>query len=449
MHRNSLNRKLFWLFAVISFTLYILIGYFTERYETGRLLIYYAGLFVCFIMFILVIDDEKYSDYAYLIGIIFRFSFLVLVPNLSDDIYRFIWDGRLNVAGINPYAQTPIHILDHADLVNTGITDDLYLLFGKNTYSSYPPLNQFIFYIAAWLFPQSLSGSILVIRTFLLAFEVGNIWLIRKLLKIQHISLKTGLLYVLNPLVILELSGNLHFEAIMIFFILLTIFFLNKDRIIQPAVSLGLSVQAKLIPLIFLPVIWFKNGSKKGIIFGFLCMLTILIPFLPFIDVHMIIGFLKSLNLYFQKFEFNASIYYLFRQLGYWIFGVNIIWFSGPVLGLVAISGILILSLTEYSKKAPYFELFLWILMIYLAMTTTLHPWYITTLIALSIFTRFRFPVVWSLMIFISYAGYTKSGYMTNYWLIALEYLVVYTVMSIEIFYNYIKKEPFRFLFGS
>ena len=72
-------------------------------------------------------------------------------------------------------------------------------------------------------------------------------------------------------------------------------------------------------------------------------------------------------------------------------------------------------------------------LLIYYLFTTILHPWYISTLLALCVFTNFRFMIVWSFMIFFTYAGYTREGFSENLWLIALEYFSVLGFFSYEL----------------
>jgi len=70
---------------------------------------------------------------------------------------------------------------------------------------------------------------------------------------------------------------------------------------------------------------------------------------------------------------------------------------------------------------------------IYFLFSTTVHPWYTTVLLFLSIFTRYRFPLVWSATIIVTYSAYGQE-YGENFWLITLEYAVVLAVFFIDIF---------------
>jgi hypothetical protein len=61
----------------------------------------------------------------------------------------------------------------------------------------------------------------------------------------------------------------------------------------------------------------------------------------------------------------------------------------------------------------------------YYLLSTTVHPWYITTPLLLSVFTKYKFPIVWSLLVMLSYSAYGKEGFSENIWLVAIEYIVV------------------------
>ena len=433
MSKVRTGNMIFWLAAFLSLAGYLLISYLIPRHETLPLLINYSLLFIVFLLMYRFSDPDQFVNKAYLIGFLFRLSLLLLVPNLSDDVYRFIWDGHLTANGLNPYTHTPEYFLSDPEYEKLGLTHSLFALFGKNTHSSYPPLDQAIFSLSVWFSPHSLFGSILFIRIIALLFEAGNIWLIRKLLKGSGMPAKLGLLYVLNPLVILELSGNLHFEGIMIFFLLSALWMIYNSRFLSAGILLGLAILTKLIPLIYLPFLWIRYGKNKGSRLVISAALITLVGFIPFLQLKSMGGFLNSLALYFNKLEFNASIYFLIRQAGYWITGYNIIFVVGPLLGLITFLLIIWLSSTSRAKDRKLEEIWMWLMMIYLAMTTTLHPWYIITLLVLSLFTRYRFPVIWTYFIFLTYGGYNLTGYQPNYWVIGLEYLMVYGAMIWEI----------------
>jgi hypothetical protein len=75
-----------------------------------------------------------------------------------------------------------------------------------------------------------------------------------------------------------------------------------------------------------------------------------------------------------------------------------------------------------------------WALTAYLLLATTVHPWYISTLVVFSVFTGYRYPVIWSLLVVFSYFAYQTASYQENLFLVAVEYLLVTGVMLYELF---------------
>jgi len=298
----------------------------------------------------------------------------------------------------------------------------------------YPPVAQFTGWLGALLTSNSIFWGVFIQRLFIVLAEIGSILIMRKLAASLNIKSGQVILYALNPLVILELTGNLHHEAFVIFFLMLSILWIKKRPQFGSAVAFGFAVCSKLLPLIFLPVIVSKLKFKTAVLYCSVIAFVVLVLFLPFINSQLINGFLSSGSLYFQKFEFNASIYYLVREVGFWYKGYNIIQTAGPRLGMLVLVLIILFSWYAWKRRMPEPLAFMWVLVIYVAFTTTLHPWYILPILAFSVFTRYKFPVVWSLMIFFTYSGYSANAYSENPLVIAMEYLVVYGVMLYEIF---------------
>ncbi|MBW8050556.1 MAG: hypothetical protein FVQ77_09495 [Cytophagales bacterium] len=441
--------------CLASLTGYICLSYFTDRTNFYQVFILYSFLFLSYAYLLSKKSDTFDYKTGILAAILFRISLLFVLPNLSDDFYRFIWDGRLMTNGENPFAFLPTDYLQH------GINKDLYdHLNSPDYYSIYPPVCQFIFYTACKLFPESILGSVVVMRLFILLAEAGSIFLLNKLMKTFQIPQKAVLLYALNPLVIIELVGNLHFEAVMIFFLLLAVYLLARaqstSQLIKgrykeagSAISFAIAIGVKLLPLIFLPLLLKRLGFKKSIFYYLIVASCVLILFIPFFSISHLTNLLSSFSLYFQKFEFNASIYYIVRWIGYQIVGYNIIIQAG--IALAATTAVLIGFITYFEKipslsakfskpgkKLP--QTILWVLTCYFLLATTVHPWYITTLVALSVFSKYRFAIIWSALIPLTYITYLTIPYQENFYLIMAEYIVVFGWMIYEKILEFRKK---------
>lgn len=161
---------------------------------------------------------------------------------------------------------------------------------------------------------------------------------------------------------------------------------------------------------------------------------TIVVLTIPILTEGLISGMTESIGLYFQRFEFNASVYYAMRYLGYQLTGYNQIQVIGKILAVVTFTSIMAFSLSPKGKKLELPEAFMWIFLIYFSFANIVHPWYTTTLLALSVFTKYRFPVVWTFMIFFTYVGYHANGYNENLWIVGIEYVILFLVVGVEIF---------------
>ena len=413
---------------------YLAFAYDLERGDFFKLFTLWGGLFFLSWKFF---QMQRYNLKILLAAaVVFRLLFLFAVPNLSQDFYRFLWDGRLLLEGINPYLITPAEYFSSENLPFSGARE-LYEGMGSlsaGNPTSYPPLNQLFFALAALLGGKSITASVVWLRIFIIAADIGIFFFGRKLLK--HLSLPESniFLYLLNPLIIIELTGNLHFEGVMLFFLLASLYLLQRQKWLFSALFFSCSIAVKLIPLMLLPLLFPRLGWKKAIAYYSATGALLLLFFLPFLSAAFAENFFSSINLWFQKFEFNASFYYLIRWIGFQVEGYNIIGYAGPALAILVILSILALS----AQRKNLWEKVLLVNMmfasvVYLFLATTVHPWYLATPLLLSVFSQYRFVQVWSLVVVLSYFAYSQTGFEENPWLIALEYLMVFLVLLYEL----------------
>lgn len=432
--------RVVWL--ILSAVFYIVLAYAVPRYQFGLLTGLMAGLFLGYAWVVRRLGEGKTSRFLFVSAILFRLLLLVAMPQLSDDVYRFVWDGRLLAHGYNPYLYLPSQLLHTPIATACGLDEGLFRqLNSLNYFTVYPPFNQALFGLAAWLSPASLAGNVVWLRVPIVLAEIGSLWLMTKLLRRLRLNPNLALIYGLNPLVILELTGNLHFEAVMIFFALLAAWLLVSRRWVVSAGALALAIGTKLLPLLLLPLIIRRLGWKQGL---FYCLSTAVLTialFVPFASLELVRNIFSSINLYFQKFEFNASVYYVLRAIGYWIEGYNAIERIG--LGLSITTTVSILWIAFRWRRPSAAVQLVAILTLYLGFATTVHPWYVTTLVAASVFTPFRYPLVWSALIPLSYFTYHTKPYQENLWLTAVEYSIVLVVGTFEVLHyrQLIKKE--------
>ncbi|HEY5689292.1 MAG TPA: mannosyltransferase [Yeosuana sp.] len=374
------------------------------------------------------------------------------IPNLSQDFYRFIWDGRMILEGFNPYLFTP------ESFIINGITpisqaQELYNGMGilnASHFTNYPPLNQLCFVMAGLFAGKSILGSVIVLRLIIIAADFGTLYFGKKLLKKLNIPVNNLFWFLLNPFIIIELTGNLHFESVMIFFLIWSLYLFQIGKWRYAAFAFACSISIKLIPLIFLPLFfnWFFKGNittnnwrsyffelKNLFVFYGLILLISIILFIPFYNADFLSNYAQTVALWFQDFEFNASLYYIARSIGYLFTGYNEIGIIGKIIPVIMILFVFYASFFRNNKTLKeLITSMLIVLSFYYFMSTTVHPWYIATLLILSIFTNYKFPLVWSFVAILSYLAYANSDNTENLWIIGLEYSIVYGFLIWEVF---------------
>ncbi|MDP5170543.1 MAG: glycosyltransferase 87 family protein [Bacteroidia bacterium] len=431
-----------WIGAAPSMLLLVLLLHDTERVQSLRLLCLWMLLFGIYAGWIL----RYRQDHAWLpgkehirlqsgmgIGIALRLIAATAIPVLSDDYFRFLWDGQLWLEGINPFTMLPRSLAeDPGRLEALGLSMSWFdSLNSPDFFTIYPPVLQALFILGAST--GSIVAGVFVLKGSILIAELLNLFLLDRILRRLGRPRHWALWYALNPLVIVELCGSLHFEALMITFVLAAIYFLLSGKYDLSALMLGLGVVTKLLPLIFLPFLIRRIGWKASIRYGFITGLVVLLCFLPLLSAEMLNGFRESLSLYVNRFEFNAGLWYAVRWVGMQITGWNLIREIGPWFTPVAAGLILGYTLLERNpNKKNWATTMLYSLTIYFFLSLIVHPWYICTLVLLAPLANKRFPLLWSVWLPFTYLAYQVEPVTESMWLIACEYLSVLIFLMVE-----------------
>jgi len=390
-------------------------------------LLIFFGFTIAFVSFALLLSQrhlfKNRFQFLLVIGIIARLCLLPLLPNLSDDIYRFFWDGILSHNGINPYSILPAEAL--SGMQDPQMTTLFQSLNSQEYYTIYPPIAQLFFYIGS--IAKSILGFSIVLKTIFICFDLLTVFFLVQLCSLFHLNRHNVFFYFLNPLVIVEGVGNLHFETLMLCFFAGALYFLAMNSIWKFVAAFVMAVSTKLIPLIFGPILFLKFlKGRRSYLALFIGIVLMIIVFLPLLFSFQFSNFAESLDLYFRKFEFNASIYYGMREIGYWLTGYNVIQTLGPSLALVSLGVILYISFKAKAQELKQvLHACIFIITFYLLTATTVHPWYLITLIFLGVFMPYKFILFWSYLIVLSYYAYSTIDFQENFVLISLEYVVV------------------------
>lgn len=383
----------------------------------------------------LLAGEEVNFKRLLLLGIVLRGSLFFFEPNWSEDGARFLWDGELLRQGQNPYGLTPTQLLEQ-QVEGNGLSAQLFQdLNSPNYYSVYTPLNQAFFWLGALIAQGSVAQGYLAMRCMLLLGEIGVYYLLWVLLARFELPQKQILLYWFNPLVILEVVGNLHFEGFVLMFLLATLLDLSRQKLGWSGAFWGLAVGIKLLPFLLAPAFFFWKGVRTSVQFWGMAAGVLVLSFLPLVFCNSWGNFFQSLQLYQGKFEFNASLYYLFRAVGYELAGFNTIWYLTKIGMGITLLGAVWLSWKR--SNASLFEITgVWVqlYLIYFLLQPVVHPWYLLPGLGLSILSRQWTFLLWSFGAIFSYQAYSQNPVQEQTLFLGLEYGLVLVGLYLDYF---------------
>ena len=183
-----------------------------------------------------------------------RLPLLASPPYLSDDVYRYVWDGRVQAAGINPYRHVPA-----APALERLRDEVIYPRINRRDYAPtiYPPAAQLDF-----LWATRVSESVTWMKASMVAWEAVTIALLVALLRRAGRPDALVLLYAWHPLPIWEFAGSGHVDAAAIACVLAALLARTRGRSALAGVALGVAVLFKLYPLVLLPALW-RRGDWR------------------------------------------------------------------------------------------------------------------------------------------------------------------------------------------
>jgi len=284
----------------------------------------------------------------------------------------------------------------------------------------------------------------IAMRLTVILADLGVLYFGRKLLQNLNKANHMAFWYFLNPLVIIELTGNLHFEGVMLFFFVWALYLISKNKWLWATPFYAISIMVKLMPILFLPIFIRYFGFKKSVVFYTLIILGCVALLLPFYSPVFIDNYAETVGLWFSNFEFNASIYNVVKKIGVTYYEAKpweLIDSYGSMLKKAVIVIVLLITfLRKNGKLEDVITSIVFALATYYFLSSTVHPWYVVFLLGFAIFTNYRFPLVWSCTIILSYYAYSNPDYKENLWLLAIEYILVIGFFIYEMIGNRPKK---------
>lgn len=291
------------------------------------------------------------------IGLVPRLLLIPTAPTLSEDLYRYLWDGRLVAAGWNPFLHPP------SDPAFAAWRDALYARLNHAAVPTiYPPLAQWLFALA-W----KLGGTPFAWKALLLALEAALVASLAWLLRRRRLPPERLLLYYWNPLVVVECYGSGHVDLAAAAFLALAIALFEGGRRARAGAALGAAVLVKVVPMLLVPALARRRAWAT------LAAATLLIAllYLPFRSAGTMLW--EGLRIYARNWEYNGPVYAAIRPF-----------FRNGDEPRLLLAGALAAALGVIAWRARTLSgaaLASW--MAFVLLSPTVYPWYLVPAIAL------------------------------------------------------------------
>ncbi len=363
------------------------------------------------------IEIEKRTVFFFIaLSILIRFFFLFSDPIGSDDVYRYMWDGKTQEAGINPYMYKPIdpklNFL-HSDILPSKMNF-------QNMKTIYFPLSQWLFYFA-----YKVSGeNVWAYKLLLLISEILTLFMLYKILCSLKVQTKLVLLYALAPLSIIQFALDAHLDAFGLPLLLSFIYFYLNEKKLLAAIFLGLSFSIKPVGVLILPILFLreKKISTK--------LMLVTVPFIAF-------G-VQFLPYIFSSNPFEAFLIYsrnwIYNGL---VFNLLNSFIQNNQTTRLLCSMLLVISLLPiYFSKKQFLDKIYFAVLLLMVFSPVVHPWYIAWLLILSILAMKLSGVYLSAaasLTSLTIVSYYTNGIWKDFILVQLvEYLPVLVLLIYE-----------------
>lgn len=364
------------------------------------------------------------------LAVVFRVTMLFSPPSLSDDIYRYVWDGRQQLAGINPYVHPP------EDAAVAHLRDGLYQgINNKHIPTIYPPLAQLFFRAVCYV-----EADLWAMKLGLTLCDLALVCLLVLIFRRRGDDPRRTLIYAWHPLPLVEVAGSGHLDVLGVLCVFLALYWLEGGRRAGAVVALGLGFLVKLLPVLLLPAFWRALGPTGGLapwlqwrgrlVLGWFGAVVV-VGYLPFADAG---GQLfAALQTYVLKWRFNDAffsvVYGALKEPG----GE---WDDGALQMAKICCALVLVGAVAWSmgrRPDPYDAAFV-ALGAYLLVSPTLHPWYLLWVMP---FLALRPRLAWMLLsglVFLAYEVliiYSKSGvWEEKSWVLWVEFGPFYAVWA-------------------
>lgn len=321
--------------------------------------------------------DRRAFTVAVLLAVAFRVVLAVPPVNSDNDMIRYLWDGRIQTMGINPYAVRPAD--PEVAFTHTDETRDMPSARAR---TPYPPAAQIFFRFVVSLHDSSRAMKLALIVCDLLTMLVLWRWLL-----VTGRSPWLTLAYAWNPLVILEVAHSGHIDALGALWILTSAFWLARGRTSLATVAYVLAVATKLLPIVLAPLFW-RRISVRDALIGMALFVLLYLPYASGTDV------LFGVQNVVQHIRFNGP---LFRGIAYVA--------SPQVAANVAVGlGILVAAWCRWKLRVDAPGAWAWPMAVAILFAPVIYPWYLLYLTPFLLLPATLPLLAWGCSVLLTYA---------------------------------------------
>ncbi|MBW2188395.1 MAG: DUF2029 domain-containing protein [Deltaproteobacteria bacterium] len=372
-----------------------------------------VGLALCFVpyagalVFSRAASSKRAVDrIALASALLFGALLLFAPPLLSDDLYRYLWEGRLWLEGLNPYRLAP------DDPAVAHLRDGLWAnINNKPLTSIYPPLSQLIFVVAQWL-----GGEVWTLKLLALLAHALSVALVAR----ACTERKASLAIALNPLLLSEAALNGHFDILCGVLLLVAAWALSRQRFAQAGVAACAAVGLKVVGLVVIPL--FVRRPRVLIAAGFGSALLLV----PLVWPRALVDPASGAGQFATRWRGNESTFALVDRLSYALFDPSLAQLVARCIVAAVLLGLC--ALIVYRRVPPWTAIraLVWAVLL---LSPQVHPWYLAWLLPLEVAAGGSAGLVWSAAILCAYAPLDRwvveGVWDLPLWVQILEYAVV------------------------
>ena len=348
---------------------------------------------------------------------LWHLSFLLMPPGFDDDIHRYLWDGRVQRLGYNPYIIVP-----GDPALGALHTPETRTLNNPDVPSPYPAGAQLFFRAVT-----SVHESLFALKVAFVLCDLAITLVLLDLLRRKGQGAHWVLAYAWNPLLATEVAGSGHVDIVGALLLLVSIAALGRRWRAVAALSFALAVAVKLLPIVLLPLYWrrvrVRDGALAAVALGLL--------YLPFLNHGRIpIG---SLGAYVQRFRFNDPVFAMLERV------------VTPqlVVGLAVLVGLLAAMWLRSKPLAPSSDAFAWPMAASLLCAPVVYPWYLLWLLPFVRSAATAPLIIWTISIiptyYIWYLRTLGRPWLVPGWIMLLEYGSVAAAAAIIEFRRFVR----------